>query len=135
MRLGIQPLIDVSDVNKFRYATEIKATTGDALDLFFQLVDLDKDPQSKSEYPGLRHMPAADLETLALTVTFKNIDDAKQFVRVASQPFNEDPSIWKVSILATDPLTGTVNLKFVLTEDTSVYTASLKAGFLVSEAQ
>jgi hypothetical protein len=140
MRLGIQPLVDVSDVNNFRYATEIQSVAGDATDLYFQLVDLDKKPYHThtwfvNEFFGIRHLPSADLETLTLSVTFRNIDDAKQFVRFASQPFPEDSSIWKVSILTTDPVAGTVNLKFILTEDTVVYTTAVKAVFLLSEAQ
>lgn len=138
MKFSIQPLRDVSNVNDFRYATELECTVGDPTDLYFQLVDQDKlvSPRGYTN-AGLRYVPPA-LSTLQ--ITFKNIDDSKVVTRFASQPYStQDPSIWKVSILATDPISGTVNCKFVLTEpvgeSTLTRTASLKAVFLVSEAQ
>jgi len=134
MRFAIQPLRDVSNVNDFRYATEIESVAGDATDLYFQLMDSDKRPTCQSS--GLRYMPPA-LSTLS--VTFRNIDNAKVVTRYASQPFAQDPSIWKVSVLSTDPVAGTVNIKFVLTEPSGqtsiVRTTALRAAFLAAEAQ
>lgn len=134
MQFAIQPLVDVSNVNDFRYATEIQSTAGDAVDLYFQLIDKDKRPECQTK--GLRYVPPA---TSTLSVVFKNIDDSKVVTRFASQPFAQDPSIWKVSVLATDPVAGTVNMKFTLTEPsgltTLARTASLRAAFLAGDPQ
>jgi hypothetical protein len=130
MRLAICPLDDVSGVNSYRFATEVQTTAGDATDLYFQLFDASKNLTQHGFNPGgLRYCPAA---LATLQVTFKNIDTSKQFARFASQPFTQDPSIWKVSVLATDPVSGTVSMKFVLTEGTATKTCSLNANFLCS---
>lgn len=116
MRLGARPLVDVTDANDFQYSTQLEYTAGDATTFYFQLVDQEKNPSQQGFYPsGLRYCPLA---SATLQVTFINIASSKQVVRFASQPFASDPSIWSVSILATDPLQGTVSVKCVLTENT-----------------
>lgn len=66
-----------------------------------------------------------------LAVTFLNVDDSKKLTRPASQPFPQDPSIWSVAILPSDPLQGTVPLKFVLTEPSRVLNASFIPGLFL----
>ena len=135
MKLKIIPLIDTQSVNDFVYATEISATAGDAVDLYFQLSDSEKNSPSQGFLPGgLRYMPVAGS---TLVVTFKNIDDAKVVTRYASQPFAADPSIWMVSVLPTDPIKGTVTCKFQLTEPAGLNfttkTTTLQAVFCFGE--
>lgn len=114
MKLQVLPLIDVQGVNDFVYASQIEMTQGDATDVYFQLVDGEKNlSQHGYNPPGLRYLPQAGA---TLQVTFINIDDASKVVRFATQPYAQDQSIWKISLLSTDPIAGTVNLKFVLTE-------------------
>ena len=115
MKLGARPLVDVEDVNDYRYSTQFEYHTGDATEFYVQLVDLDKNPTQQGYFPsGLRYCALAGA---TLQVTFNNISDSKQFVRYASQPFSNDTSIWKVTLLATDPLQGTVSLKCQLSEN------------------
>jgi hypothetical protein len=137
MQFSVIPLVDVQSVNSYQYATEIQGIQGDAIDLYFQLVDKNKNSYLQGFYPaGLRYMPPA---TSTLQVTFKNVDTAKIVTRYASQPFAQDPSIWKVSLLSTDPIAGTVNIKLILTEpdgeSTLVRTFSSKAVLLCGETQ
>jgi hypothetical protein len=114
MRLNVTALDDVRDVNNYRYVTEVSSTAGDPIELYFQLSDATKNLTQYGFSPsGLRYMPVAGS---TLQVIFLNIDNSKQFNRFASQPFVQDSSIWRVPVLATDPVLGTVSLKFILTE-------------------
>ena len=134
MRLNVTPLDDVEDVNDFRYATEVKSTAGDAVELYFQLSDATKNLAQGGFNPsGLRYIPVIGS---TLQVIVQNINNRKQFNRWATQPFANDPSVWKLPILATDPVSGTVSFKFVLTEPNGAAggitkTCSLQACFLV----
>ena len=128
MRLNITPLQDAQGVNDFIYATEIRSTVGDAVDLYFMLSDAEKNLTQHGYNPGgMRYIPAANA---TLQITFKNIDNRKQFTRFATQPFPQDLSIWKVPVLATDPVSGTVSMKFVLTEPNGVAGGITKSCFL-----
>jgi hypothetical protein len=119
MKINVIPLIDVNNLNSFKYGTEIVSVSGDAITLYFQLVDSQKTSLfcGYSNY-GMRYIPLAGS---TLQVTFLNVDDAIQTptVRYASNPFADDRSIWSVAILPTDPFEGTINLKFILTENPS----------------
>jgi hypothetical protein len=135
MKLQITVLDDVVGVNDFHYVTEVQSTVGDACELFFQLSDATKNLSQFGYNPsGLRYLPPADS---TLQCVFLNINTRRQFSRFATQPFAQDPSIWKVPVLATDPVSGTVSMKFILTEPNGVAggitrTCSLNANFLNS---
>lgn len=118
MKLSARILTDVQSVNSFTYNTEQGAWKGDSIFVYFQLVDMDKNLAQYGFNPsGLRYNPPA---TSTVTVTFLNIDSAKQFSRQAVQPFPQDASIWRVSILATDPVDATQQLKFQVLEPGSI---------------
>ena len=117
MKLAIRPLIDVCSVNDFIYGTRIEGTRGDASDFYFQLIDLEKNlGQHGHNPPGLRFIPG---DNSMVTVNVWNIDSSKRFARQASAPFPQDTSIWKISLLSTDPLDATVNMKVVLLDATT----------------
>lgn len=123
MKLSARPLIEVCDVNDFDVTQQVEFTVGDPFTFYFQLVDLEKNRAQYGWNPaGLRYIPVADA---TLTLTFLNIDSSKQFVRFAEQPFDQDGSIWSVDVLPSDPISGTVNVKAVLTEGTKTSTFSL----------
>jgi len=124
-------LVDVSSVNSFNYAEEVEFTEGDAVRVFFQLIDLSKDKALQQYKPsGRRYMAAAGA---TLSVVLDNIDDAKKVTRSATQPYDtSDPSIWYVDVLATDKVRGTVNLVLTLTEDTVVTRGRLDAAIVVA---
>lgn len=104
-------LDDVNSVNSFEYIDYIEATSGDAFDIYFQLVDLSKDKSNAK--PGRRYVPAA---SSTLSVVIDHTNASAQITRTASQPFDLDPSIWKISVLSTDAIKGTLSLRLTLTE-------------------
>ncbi len=133
MLLGARLLSGVSSVNAFDFVSTVEATQGEAFDVYLQLIDKQRHTQAQGYDPaGLRYMPASGA---TLTVQVLNLDASKQLTRVASQPYAQDDSIWKFSILATDPVKGTVNLKLTLTEGAVVRTAYLQAALSVSGDQ
>lgn len=121
MKLSARMLTDVGGVNIFEPSLDgIKFSPGDAPTLYFQLIDISLDSSREGfSPPGRRYMPATGTPDAALSVTFESIDDDREVTRACSQPFPEDPSIWSVSILATDNISGTVNMALTLTEPVS----------------
>lgn len=114
MLLSIRFLLDVGSVNIYQYTSQVEFSAGDTQDLYFQIVDMavDRADQGYSP-PGRRYMPAANS---TLVVEFLSVDCNKQVIRSATQPFPQDPSIWKVPILGTDPIKGTAMMKLKLIE-------------------
>lgn len=124
MMLSCRLLKNVDGVNSFDAATEVTFTEGDAASVYLQLVDEDTKLG--------RYMPAVGA---TLEVTLDNLDSAKRVVRAATQPFAQDPSIWKVDVLPTDKVAGTVTLRLKLTEGLKVTRGSKKAALLVRPAE
>lgn len=118
MHLSARVLKDVQSVNSFEADTELSWTEGDTLDIHLQLIDVSLDRALQGFQPeGRRYVPAAGA---TLSCVIENIDDAKKITRLASQPFANDGSIWRLSILATDVIRGTPQLRLTLTEGTKV---------------
>lgn len=118
MHLSARVLKDVQSVNSFEADTELSWTEGDTLDVHLQLIDVSLDRALQGFQPeGRRYVPAAGA---TLSCVIENIDDAKKITRLASQPFANDGSIWRLSILATDVIRGTPQLRLTLTEGTKV---------------
>lgn len=114
MLLSARVISDFQSVNSFRYATEAVINEGDATSFYFQLVDLDQLLQEHGYEPaGLRYVPPAGS---TVTVQFQNLDAARQFTRGAVAATADDRSLWRVPILATDPLSGTQALKVTVVE-------------------
>lgn len=102
-------------VNGMVTVEQISWTQGDTLDVYFQLVDLNYNPPAYGSYPeGSRYVPAAGA---TLTVTMESIDTAQTILnRVCTQPFVGDSSIWKFSVLSTDTISGTLQLRLTLNQ-------------------
>lgn len=116
MRLGVRMLQNVTSVNAWDWASQVEATQGDTFDVYFQLVDLTRDTPVQGFKPsGRRFVPEAGA---TMSVRLDNIDDAVALTRAATQPYAQDPSIWKFSVLATDTIRGTCALQITLTEPT-----------------
>jgi hypothetical protein len=115
MLLSCRILTQVSDPNAFNYADEFQMTQGDTARIYFQLVDLSQDKALQQFKPvGRRFCPATGA---TLQVVLDNIDDAIRVTRAATQAFpTADSSIWYVDLLATDKISGTVNMALTLTE-------------------
>ena len=133
MLLSARLLNAVSSVNHFEIADAALFSEGDALTLYFQLVDASLDSAAKGFSPsGRRYVPEAGA---TLSVTLTNIDDAKQIVRSATLAFPaDDRSIWKISILSSDGISGTSDMILRLTEGSKVTTGRVQAALRVSNA-
>jgi hypothetical protein len=129
MLLTARPLINVSDVNSWEYADEVKFTQGDQVFVYFQLIDSQKDKTLKM--PGKRYVPATGATLLA---TLNSIDINKTYTKVATQPFPGDLSIWRIQVLASDTIVGTLSMKLVLTES-GISTYGVVKNMLSVEAQ
>lgn len=115
MLLSARILSPFSDVNNFDIAQVFQMSQGEQQVVTFQLIDAAKCPPTQYFYPfGLRYCPAAGA---TLQCQLASIDDAKTVTRYASQPYpTRDPSIWQLTILPTDQLSGTFALKLSLNE-------------------
>lgn len=117
MLLSCRILENYVNVNSFEYATEATFTQGDATDVYVQLIDASLDRESQGFYPGGRRYVPATGATLSIMVD--TLDDAKKVTRACTQ-VTGDGSIWRLQFLATDPVTGTANLRLTLTEGAKV---------------
>jgi hypothetical protein len=126
MLLSARILQNVTGVNDWEVADEVRFTEGDSLYVFLMLTDLNKDKDIQRIRPsGRRYVPATGA---TLQVTVQSIDSAKTLVRIAVQPFANDPSIWKFQIMSTDSLRGTYSIKLALTEGATVTHGVMKNG-------
>jgi hypothetical protein len=130
MRLSARFLKDCSSVNSYESDTQWSWTEGDSPDLYLQLIDANLDLPTQGFSPsGRRYIPAANA---TLLIMIENIDDAKKVTRYATQPFPGDGSIWKLSILATDPIRGSPQLRMTLNESGKITSALVRCGVKVS---
>ncbi len=115
MLLSCRFLTDVAGVNTYQVISAAEMYAGDTQNMYFQLTDESVDRTDQGFSPrGRRYCPPAGT---TLSMTFKNVDNAKVVVRAATQAFPElDASIWYVPLLASDPLAGSVTMAAALTE-------------------
>lgn len=118
MLLSALMLKDVQSVNSYEPDTELSWTEGDSLDVYFQLIDASLDRATQGFWPeGRRYVPAAGA---TLSCVIENIDDGKKITRQAVQPFPNDGSIWRLSVLSSDTIRGTPQLRLTLTEGSKI---------------
>jgi hypothetical protein len=131
MQLGLRFLRDVANVNVFRHTDRHEMFEGDTTYVYFQLVDRTVDRPSEGFSPPFRRYCPASGATLQ--VTLESIDMAKGLTRSASQPFAQDPSIWRQQLLSTDVVRGIVSVVVRLTEGSEVHSARFPAGIAVAQ--
>lgn len=118
MLLSARFLNDVSGVNNFYYASEVRFSEGDAPTIYLQLSDASVMSSIEGFNPsGRRYVPASGA---TLSVTIENINNAKKVTRIATQPYAQDPSIWAVTLLTTDMVHGTASITLTLTQGSVV---------------
>lgn len=106
MKLSCKFLKNVADVNNFQYADQWDIAEGSAQELYFQIIDKNKE--------DLRYMSQGTV--FGVDVTFLDIDTDAEITIAATKPFVDDKSIFKVELTAEQvPNSGAV--KFALTED------------------
>lgn len=114
MLLSCSFLTQVADVNNYAEVLKVLMTEGDTVDVYLQLRDVSVNPASAGFHPpGRRYVPAAGA---TLQITVDSIDNARKIVKFGSQPFTNDSSVWKFTLLPTDKVVGTHPIKLVLTE-------------------
>jgi hypothetical protein len=128
MYLSAHLLDNVSNVNEWTIVPSIDMHEGDPVTIFVMLVDLSKDRDNRPA--GRRYIPVTVPTTLGVVV--QNIDDGKKLVKVATQPFATDSSIWSFNIAGTDTsVKGTVDLVLTLTEGAIVRNTRIRCAIRV----
>lgn len=108
-------LEDVSNVNDFYEIDELELISGEAKTLYFQLVKV-RASDLDDRLSDIRYIPEAGA---TINVKFQALDSNKAIERPATLVFsNDDRSIWKVDILATDKISSG-SMKISLTEGSS----------------
>jgi hypothetical protein len=122
-------LDDVGDVNTFTPVTQLEIGAGDTQDIYFQIVDIAVNPSAAGfNPPGRRYMTAVN-STVAIELL--SVDCNKQIFRQAVMPFSQDASIWKFTVLASDPIGGTVMMKIKITEPTRTLSVNGGKGIML----
>ena len=119
MKLSARPLENVENVNNWIYASEAYVMEDQANTLYFQIVDLSKNPQLKRisgafpEFP-MRYLSQAS--SVSVSISFPAIDDDEEFTVVGNQPYSDDVSIWSFP-LSSSQLPKSGYAKFQIVED------------------
>lgn len=124
MRLSCKFLKNVADVNNFQYADQWDIAEGSAQELYFQVIDKNKE--------DLRYISQAG--SFDIDVTFLDIDTDAEIVITATKPFADDKSIFKVD-LTVDQVPNSGAVKFALTEDGVTKTFKVDQAIVVEMLQ
>lgn len=116
MRINAKILKNVANINQWEYANQAYAQEGQINEFYFQLVDLDKTHETERSIAlpdnPLRYIPQGAV--VSVEVTFPDIDSASQFTVIASQPFADDKSIYKVTLASSQiPNSGGFTIKLI----------------------
>lgn len=122
MLLSCRMLNAVYDVNTYEMVDFVEIPASSDVTVYLQLMDNSKNRSCGTAKSGLRYIPP---DTSTLEVTVDHLDPARRVVREATQPFAEDLSIWALSILSSDVVNGSVNLRLALTEPSATYSGTL----------
>lgn len=129
MLLSARWLLNVRSVNDFDYADKVEFSEGDPVTVYFQLIDASRDRDQGFKSSGRRYVPTAGA-TLQVTIT--NLDDAKAYVKSATQLYPTlDGSMWSITIATTDLVKGTPGIQLALTESAVTRRALLKGAVRV----
>jgi hypothetical protein len=132
MLLSARPLVDLNGINSWEPSTQWLMTEGDSTTLAMQLIDASLDRPDQGFMPsGRRYIPDANA---TLVVMIENIDDQKKIQRIATQPYPQDGSLWTVTILPTDPIRGSPQVRLTLTEGSKVTRGLLRCVLKVQPA-
>jgi len=124
MRLNAKILKNVIDINSWQYTNQATVQEGQVNEIYLQLVDLDKNPSNEnsstvlSETP-LRYIPQGTV--IFLEITFPALRSqstdigAEQFSVIATQPFTDDQSIFKITLSSSQlPKSGSITGKLII---------------------
>jgi hypothetical protein len=130
MLLSCRFLDNVCGANSFEYRPQLRFSEGDGPEIYIQLIDATLDRSEAGFNPGgRRYVPPTGA---ILQVTLDNINSANVVTRVATQPFPGDASIWKIQLLPTDKVVGTVALRLALTANGKTVSGKVMNALLVT---
>lgn len=131
MLLSALFLTDVGGVNTFKEVSFIQMTEGDQVTVYFQLRDNAVNTAQQGYNPvGRRYVPAIGA---TLMVVIPSLDPARQIVKICTQPYAQDPSIWSFTIAQTDQVRGTQDVNLLLSEGGKLTRGMVKSGIRVSQ--
>lgn len=113
MRLNAKMIKNVSNLNHWEYTDSVYIREGQVNEFYFQLVDLDKiHPKEKSKVlPDFPLRYISEATSITLNVTFPSVNPDNVFSVTASQPFSNDKSIFKVTLLSSEvPNSGSIEI-------------------------
>jgi len=117
MLLSAALLKNVTGVNSFEYTPTIRAHRDEPVDIYFQILDGDREPHKTLGLyatKGLRYAPAAGT---IIECKLQCIDSALTVTRYATQAWpTQDSSIWRLQLLGTENIVGTITLQLTMTE-------------------
>ena len=128
MKRMIRLLENVKDFNTFREVDQFEHVNGSQQDLYFRIVQVEAD--SGPESMNNRWLPSG-----SATVQFKfdDIDQARVISRSGTMVYpSDDRSIFKVTILATESINGSVTM--ILTDGGVTETLTLDGRLIASNA-
>ncbi len=121
MKLDIRMLdADQTTVNSLYYQNQTEIDPGESPSILFQFVD---------SVSGNRYMPAPGA---TVQVSLFSTNDAWTIIKIPTQPFSQDPSLWQFSLLPYESQhVAGVNMQIILTEGVSVKKIWAKSVFIV----
>lgn len=110
MKKMLKLLDSVTSYNSFCEIKTLEVVNGNQTDLYFRIIQ--KNSGSCEDCNNTRFLPSS---SATLQLIFENLDEALQITRYATMVYpNDDRSIFKVTLLNTDKISGSV--KAILTD-------------------
>ncbi len=128
MKRMIRLLENVKDFNTFREVQQFEHVNGSQQDLYFRIIQVEAD--SKPDQDRLRWIPSAGA---TVQFRFDSIDQAQVVTRSGTMVYpTEDRSVFKVTILAAENISGSVTM--TLTDGGQTETLLLDGRLIASAA-
>lgn len=128
MRLGIRMLNNTSTLNTLMYVNQVRVNPGESYTVLFQLVDLDQQDPYQQKAP-IRYIPAPGSN---ITINLISINKANNILKIPSNPFSQDGSIWSFNLNTADTTSmAGVNMQVTLLENGQTRIGTAEAAIVV----
>ena len=126
MKKMFKLLESVNNYNSFDVVDIFEHVNGNQQDIYFRLIQ--KFSGNQPNFNDLRWLPSSSAQ---VTVNFDSLDQANVINRVATMVYpNDDRSIWKLTLLAADVISG--SMKLTLTDNGITETLLLDGRLIAS---
>ena len=106
MKKMFKLLENVNNYNNFCEVDSFEHVNGNQQDIYFRLIQ--KKSGNCEECDKLRWIPSL---SATVSITFEHLDSSKQIIRAATMVYpSDDRSIFKVTVLANELITGAVKV-------------------------